>query len=66
MSVAIRDIYDTYLNVYNAIGHTKPLQRTILALTYYLLKASNGDSRDAFQAGITPAAMLNCSERTQT
>jgi hypothetical protein len=32
----------------------------------YLLKASNGDSLDAFQAGIMPAPRLNSSERNQT
>jgi hypothetical protein len=33
---------------------------------FYLLNASNGDSRDAFQAGNKPAARLNNNVRTQT
>ncbi len=32
----------------------------------YLLRASSGDRRDAFQAGYTPAIMLNESESNQT
>jgi hypothetical protein len=32
----------------------------------YLLRASKGDSRDAFQAGIMPAPRLNSNERIQT
>lgn len=32
----------------------------------YLLNASNGDSRDAFQAGNRPAARLDTNVRTQT
>jgi len=32
----------------------------------YLLRASNGERRDAFQAGNIPAAMLKTTERIHT
>jgi hypothetical protein len=35
-------------------------------LSCYLLRASSGERRDAFQAGYTPATMLMDSERNQT
>ena len=38
----------------------------ILSHALYLLRASNGDSRDAFQAGNIPAPRLKTTERSQT
>jgi len=43
-----------------------PNRVRILSHALYLLRASNGDSRDAFQAGNIPAARLNATERIQT